>query len=395
MAKGKNTNTRSKKKKRKGSKFVTFLIVLIMVTGVAVATSPFWIAYLGQYLGTGQIMREFDRIVTGAPQERSGIGGWVDNLYTQFVLLTRRDEGVTAGDGESAGDDISNGESTNGESNSGQTQSGSAAGTSSGDSKGGKSTAKGNAGASNPTPSPTAYIKDDQWYTWDDMPIIFINELPGPLADYDTEYDMLSDIIAEGEAEYDPAPEVNVPSGMIKLIMVGRMRIDRLAMNLPIVEGCTATPLKYAIGHLPSSAMPGEEGNFYTAGHRAYTPGVQYNRMGEIEFGDMVIVEDMLGNTFHYIVDEIFLIAPGDRSPIDDWEPGEFRMSMQTCHPIFVGTYRLVVRATMIDDLMDEEGHALLDEEGNLLARPTPRPTPTYALDIEIEKGTPTRPPWR
>ena len=389
MAKRNHTNmkTRPRKKKRKGSKFVTFLIVMIMVAGVAVATSPFWIAYLGQYLGTGQILREFDRIVTGAPQDKGGIGGWIDGLYTQLVVFINRDaatpvdaEGPTIGD--TAGDEAMGGDSAEGQIASGET-------------KGSANSSGRKTGAADPTPAPTAYLRDDQWFTWDDMPIIFINELPGPLADYDTEYDMLSDIISEGEGEYDPAPEVNVPSGMIKLVMVGRMRIDRLAMNLPIVEGCTATPLKYAIGHLPSSAMPGEEGNFYTAGHRAYTPGVQFNRMGEIEFGDMVIVEDMLGNTFHYIVDEIFLIAPGDRSPIDDWEPGEYRMSMQTCHPIFVGTYRLVVRATMIDYLMDEEGHALLDEEGNVLARPTPRPTPTYALDIEIEKGTPTRPPWR
>lgn len=232
-----------------------------------------------------------------------------------------------------------------------------------------------------PTPAPAniPFLPDDQY-------VVFVPEVDEIFGgSYGEGYDTPGGYIEALAEEYDAAPEVTTPPGQVKLVLMARLRIDRLAINDPVVKGQTKKDIKYALGYDVNTAMPGEKGNCFIIGHRSYTPGTHFNRLGEIQFGDLITLTDMRGEVFHYMVDEIFLAAPGDVRVRDDFDPEEKRVTLLTCHPIYVGSERLIVRGTMIDDLYDAQGKPL--------PAPTPRPTPIYALDMVFEAGTPTRPP--
>ncbi len=49
---------------------------------------------------------------------------------------------------------------------------------------------------------------------------------------------------------------------------IGRIEIPRLALSVMVVEGDDKTSLRRAVGHIPGTALPGEDGNVGLAGHR-------------------------------------------------------------------------------------------------------------------------------
>ncbi len=217
-------------------------------------------------------------------------------------------------------------------------------------------------------------------------PVIAIKESADPLESLFSQGEE-DDISLPDMPEYDPAPEVQLPENVLKLELVGRIRLDRLGINLPIVEGCGKKMLKYAVGHMQGTAMPGQTGNVFLAGHRASAYGRMFNRLGEVEYGDRIVLADVNGVESVYIVDQMFLVDPNQRKQIIDVEPGEFRVTLQTCHPLYHRTYRLIVRATMLQAGSGASGDAALP------TMPLPRANPPYALDEPIEHGTPTREP--
>ena len=60
--------------------------------------------------------------------------------------------------------------------------------------------------------------------------------------------------------------------------------------GLPLIQGVGPDQLAQGIGHYVGTAMPGEIGNFATAGHRA-THGEPLRNIDQLEKGDQVIVE--------------------------------------------------------------------------------------------------------
>ena len=50
--------------------------------------------------------------------------------------------------------------------------------------------------------------------------------------------------------------------------MIGRIEIPRLALSVIVVEGDDKISLRRAVGHIPGTALPGEDGNVGLAGHR-------------------------------------------------------------------------------------------------------------------------------
>ncbi|MDA3733146.1 class D sortase [Niameybacter massiliensis] len=131
------------------------------------------------------------------------------------------------------------------------------------------------------------------------------------------------------------------------LEVLGMLSIPKIDVDLLFTEGVTKEALKYAVGHMPGTAMPGEVGNCAVAGHRSYTFGEYFNRLDELEVGDEITVS--IGNeTYTYRVYESFLVEPSEvwvTEPVEDRKV----ITLITCHPVVKATHRLIVRGELIE----------------------------------------------
>ena len=109
------------------------------------------------------------------------------------------------------------------------------------------------------------------------------------------------DLDAESEAEIDESIEI-----ISSVDGIGIMQIERIDLKLPVVEGATKATLKVALGHVSESAPIGEVGNCIIAGHRKYEYGLMFNRLDEVEVGDVINYTSVKGIPLNYKVLLIF-----------------------------------------------------------------------------------------
>ncbi|MDD2441927.1 MAG: class D sortase, partial [Eubacteriales bacterium] len=127
---------------------------------------------------------------------------------------------------------------------------------------------------------------------------------------------------------------------------IGRIIIDKIDVDMPIAEGSSKYNLRVAIGHYTPSAGLGQPGRNVLLGHRMYTYGRHFNRLGEVEVGDKVVIEDKQYR-YTYTIDQIDRILPHDLlkevyAPVDG-----SRIMLVTCDPIRVASHRLLVRGEL------------------------------------------------
>jgi len=128
--------------------------------------------------------------------------------------------------------------------------------------------------------------------------------------------------------------------GILKII-----KIPAIDLTVPFVDGISDANLKIAPARFESSKKPGEMGNFALAGHRYYTYGRDFNRLGEIEVGDEI--EIIVGiNSYTYTVTEIFIVEPEDVWVLNDID-GMRIITLVTCTPIRIATHRLIIRGEL------------------------------------------------
>lgn len=131
------------------------------------------------------------------------------------------------------------------------------------------------------------------------------------------------------------------------LEVIGIVSIPKIDIDLMFVEGVTKQALKFAVGHMPGTGMPGEVGNCAIAGHRSYTFGEYFNRLDEVEVGDEIQIT-MGKETYTYKVYESFLVEP-----TEVWVTGPIEnkkiVTLITCHPVVKATHRLIVRGELVE----------------------------------------------
>lgn len=141
-----------------------------------------------------------------------------------------------------------------------------------------------------------------------------------------------------GEKEEAEKPEL--PEGVLCVL-----RIPRIDSADPVKEGVTKSALAASLGHEPDTVLPGTVGNCVIAGHRNYTFGKFFNRLDEMEVGDLLYV-DTLSDTFAYRVKEVKVVEPTEVSILEN-TPNE-QLTLYTCTPIYIATHRLVIIAERI-----------------------------------------------
>ena len=158
-------------------------------------------------------------------------------------------------------------------------------------------------------------------------------ELPG-VADFDFS------LWAEGRIKkYEETLELDLGVPMAIL------RIPRLELEVPVLEGTDDTVLDRAVGRIAGTVRPGELGNSGIAGHR---DGV-FRGLKDIEVGDWLEVETLAG-IYSYQIDKISIVSP---TQVDVFDPSpEAMITLVTCYPFyFVGKapQRYIVRALFKD----------------------------------------------
>lgn len=171
------------------------------------------------------------------------------------------------------------------------------------------------------------------------------------LADLEDRFPSAGDIEAAHRLANRFADEVERSEG------IGRVRIDRIGLDIVVAEGTDTDSLRKGPGHYMTadriggahrgdgSAFPGQGKTTGIAGHRT-TYLAPFRRIDQIRDGDEVVVE-MPYATFTYEVQKHEIVAPDETRVVRD--VGHERLVLTACNPLYSAAERYVVFARLTD----------------------------------------------
>lgn len=148
-----------------------------------------------------------------------------------------------------------------------------------------------------------------------------------------------------GDPEDDDAPEARPELGDAFALMFIPRLSDKV-WGTPVLESVALYDLARGIGHYPQSQLPGEEGNFAVAAHRA-TNGEPFRDIDRLKDGDSVFVETREA-WYEYTLRRDQIVSPTDTWVIDavPGDPGatptERLITLTTCNPRWGSTTRWI-----------------------------------------------------
>lgn len=128
---------------------------------------------------------------------------------------------------------------------------------------------------------------------------------------------------------------------------VGILTVPKLEMELPVVEGAGSEQLAKALGAIPGLDKPGQmDGSFAIAGHRSSVFGQYFNRLDELNQGDLVKLQTT-DQQLEFKVYDKRIVNPEEVEVLQP-EQGRAKLSLVTCHPENSSKYRLIVQAERV-----------------------------------------------
>ena len=149
-------------------------------------------------------------------------------------------------------------------------------------------------------------------------------------------------------------PEADLEANGVKTTLeagapIGRLEIPRLGLTAVVAEGDDEKTLKLAVGHLPDTPLPWQEGNSALAGHRDSF----FRPLRHIQVGDDIQLTTVRGTlryrvTRHTVVDpaELWVLNPSPAAAL----------TLITCYPFdYVGPAprRFIVHAERVSNASD------------------------------------------
>lgn len=114
--------------------------------------------------------------------------------------------------------------------------------------------------------------------------------------------------------------------------ILGRLEIPRLGLSVMIRLGDDAATLRRAVGLMPGTALPGENGNMVLTGHR----DTFFRPLRGIERGDRIQVRTR-SRTHTYFVDSLMVVEPTHTSVLKGSDKP--RCTLITCFPFdYIGS---------------------------------------------------------
>jgi len=125
----------------------------------------------------------------------------------------------------------------------------------------------------------------------------------------------------------------------------GRIEIPRLGISALIGEGTKPAQLDRVVGHIATTAFPGQPGNCALAGHRdSFLRG-----LGGVRENDVIRIDTLQG-TYTYRVEWGTVVEPSRVDVLD--ETAAPSLTLVTCYPFLAvgpAPERFVVRARLVD----------------------------------------------
>ena len=132
---------------------------------------------------------------------------------------------------------------------------------------------------------------------------------------------------------------------------IARLYIPKIATEpWIVVQGVTKADIQYAPGHYPTTAMPGQIGNFSVAGHR--TKKIFWD-LDQLRVGDQIVVETR-DAWFVYTVTQSQIVLPTAVSvvaPVPNRPgvtPTEAMLTLTTCNPKWHNYQRLMIHGKLV-----------------------------------------------
>ncbi|WP_248924314.1 class D sortase [Paenibacillus hamazuiensis] len=145
-----------------------------------------------------------------------------------------------------------------------------------------------------------------------------------------------------------PAAPIPVQTPVADENVEGVLVIDKINLKLPILKGATAKNMKISVASIENTGRPGAVGNYAIAGHRNLTYGKNFNRLDEVEAGDIVEV-DAGGRNYRYKVEEKLYVLPKEVWVLKG-NGKDREITLITCHPMENPTHRIAVKGKLIED---------------------------------------------
>jgi len=128
----------------------------------------------------------------------------------------------------------------------------------------------------------------------------------------------------------------------------GILIIEKINLSLPILQGATAKNLNISVASIDYTAKAGQYGNHVITGHRSHSYGRLFNRLEELDVGDLIQVEQK-GGVFTYQVTEKLFVKP-EEIWVMEGSRDKKEISLITCHPMINPTLRLVIKGELLVD---------------------------------------------
>jgi sortase A len=133
---------------------------------------------------------------------------------------------------------------------------------------------------------------------------------------------------------------------LVKGSLIGRVEIPRVGVSAIVREGDDSATLRHAVGHIPDTALPGEQGNAGLAGHR----DTFFRGLKNIRTGDRITMTTATG-VLEYTVRDTRVVDPDDVSVLSP--TGRPTLTLVTCYPFYYlgsAPRRFIVQAEVAQD---------------------------------------------
>ncbi len=127
---------------------------------------------------------------------------------------------------------------------------------------------------------------------------------------------------------------------------VAIIELPTIGVSKFVVAGVETADLKKGPGHYPGTPFPGELGNASIAGHRT-TYGEPFRHLDDLTIGDPIIITDLLGRKFTYLVSNQQVVGASDSWVVATTDRTKAVLTLTTCHPEFSAKQRLIISAEL------------------------------------------------
>ena len=118
--------------------------------------------------------------------------------------------------------------------------------------------------------------------------------------------------------------------------------IPKIDFSYPVLSDTSDELLEISVNkYWPKDLQPDEVGNYCIVGHN-YRNGKMFGKLHELEYGDIVTVEDLKGRVLQYQVYNMYVVEPTDTRCTSQLTGGRKELTLITCTDY--GTKRLIVK---------------------------------------------------